>query len=207
MVRVITIGREYGSGGGTIAKAVAGRLGWKVVDDPLVAEIARSRKPTRKVLERYEETVDPWTHRILKALWRGGFEGAASRVEEEAFDADAIAALWHEVILQAAEIGQCVTIGRGGQCLLQHRTDAFHVYVYAPMSDRIERLRDREPPGTDLAAAARERDRRRAAYIHHYFGQVWTNPHLYHLMLCSRIGVERATSAIISGAGLSGESG
>lgn len=206
MIRVITIGKEYGSGGGPIAGIIARRLGWKLVDDSLVCEIARARRPTRAVLERYGESVDPWTHRILKALWRGGYEGAASRVEDEAFDADAIARLWHEVIQQAAGIGRCVTVGHGGQCLLQHRPDAFHVYVYAPLEERIQRIRDREPLGTDLAAAARERDRKRAAYIKHYFGQDWTNPHLYHLMVCAGIGLEKAASAILCGAGLAEES-
>jgi cytidylate kinase len=202
VVRVITIGREYGSGGATIARILGNRLGWKVIDDSFVGEIAKAAHATPLAVQRQEETVDPWFHRVTKALWRGGFEGAVTRTENEASDADAIAQLWHRVIQETAALGECISVGRGGQCLLQRDPSAFHVYVYAPMKDRIGRLRDREPAGTDLAAAARARDARRAAYIRHYFDQEWKDPHLYHVMLCSSIGLDRAADVILEAAGL-----
>lgn len=206
MVRVITFGREYGSGGGSIARLVGERLNWRLIDDSLVANIAERARATAAEIESREESVDPWLHRIFKALWRGGFTGTATRTESEACDAEAVARLWHAVILEAAEIGDCVVVGRGGQCLLQGRRDTFHVYVYAPLAERMARLRTRLPRGADLAEAARERDRRRCEYIRHYFGQDWTNAHLYHLMLCSSIGLERAAGTVIHAAGLSGAS-
>jgi cytidylate kinase len=85
--------------------------------------------------------------------------------------------------------------------LLQDRPDAFHVYVYASSGDRLKRLREREPAGSDLVSAALERDRRRAAYIKHYFRQEWTNPHLYHMMICSSLDCERAADTILCAAG------
>jgi hypothetical protein len=103
--------REYGSGGATIAGLLAKRLGWRLVDDLLIAEIAGTPKPNRETVQRYDESVDLWFHRIMKALWRGGFQGSASTIEEEAFDADAIAQLWHRVILETAKIGNCVAVG------------------------------------------------------------------------------------------------
>ena len=172
------------------------RLGWRLIDDPLVAEVAKSVRASAEVVRAHEECVDPWFHRIVKSLWRGGFEGALSGAEDEAWDAEAIAKLWHRVIVEAAEIGNCVVVGRGGQCLLQKRTDAFHVLSTRRCAIESKRLRDREPAGADLAEAARERDRQRAAYIRHHFNEDWTNPHLYHFMLCSAIGIERAADAI-----------
>ena len=205
MIQAITISREYGSGGGPIAEILGRRLGWRLIDDPLIAEIARSANSSPEAVKRCDEKVDPWFHRIVKALWRGGFEGAVARTEGEALDSDGIARLWNQVILEAAELGRCVVVGRGGQCLLQRRPDAFHVKVYAPMSQRVKFLETREPRGTDLAAAAHNRDRQRAEYIRHYFDQDWLNPHLYHLMLCSSIGFERAADTILCAAGLAGE--
>lgn len=202
MVRVITISREHGSGGETVARILGARLGWKMVDDALVADIAHSANSSSDAVRRHEETVDPWFHRIVKALWRGGFVGAVARSDAEACDAEAIARLWNRVIEESAGLGQCVAVGRGGQCLLQGHPEAFHVHIYAPMSERVERLKSRERASTDLAAAALESDRRRAAYIRHYFQQDWKNPHLYHLMLCSSIGLERAADAILCAAGL-----
>jgi cytidylate kinase len=202
MVRVITIGREYGSGGRSIARILSTRLGWKLVDDCLIAEIARNVNASADAIRTHEESVDPWFHRVMKALWRGGFEGVVTRADAEAFDADAIAKLWHRVILEAAEIGSCVAVGRGGQCLLQNRRDVFHVYIYAPFNERVQRLREREGAGIDAAAAARERDARRADYLRHHFNCEWTNPHLYQLMLCSSIGLEQAAATILCAAGL-----
>ena len=202
MIRIVTVSREYGSGGGAIARVLRERLGWRLIDDLLVGEIARSIHLTPEAVRTHEETVDPWFHRIVKALWRGGFMGTATRTEAEACDAESVARLWHRVILETAELGECVVVGRGGQCLLQKRRDAFHVHVYAPMRERVRRLKSVEPAGSDLAEAARERDARRSAYIRHYFEQDWKNTHLYHMMLCSSIGVERAADAILCGAGL-----
>jgi cytidylate kinase len=202
MVRLITIEREYGSGGGALARILAERLGWRLVDDSLISQIAQNARATAAEVESREEAVDPWFHGLFQALWRGGFLGAATRADREPCDAESVARLWHAVIREALERGQCVVVGRGGQCLLQGRQDVFHVYVYAPMSERAERLRARLPRGSDPVAAAHERDYRRYEYIRHRFGQAWNNPHLYHLMICSSIGLERTAEAVLCAAGL-----
>jgi cytidylate kinase len=203
-IRAITISREYGSGGGIIARILAHRLGWKLVDSALIDEIARIANVNPQVAARLDEAIDPWFHRLTKALWRGGYEGSATCELTDSFDADAMASMCRRVITEAVEIGQCVIVGRGGQCILQARQDVFHVSVYAPLAQKIERLRDRKPPGTDLAALAYETDRRRAAYVRRYFGQDWTDRHLYNLAICSGCGLERTASAIMQAAGLSG---
>jgi len=201
-IRVITISREYGSGGGSLAEILARTLNWRLIDDALIARISEAASASPADVRSHEETVDPWFHRLLKVLWRGGFEGALARPETEPLDADAVALLWHRVIQESGAAGGCVTVGRGGQCLLKGRPDAFHVYVYAPLHERCNRLTGRERPGADLRTAAVERDRRRAAYIRHYFGEDWRDPHLYDLMLCSSIGLERAAELILLAAGL-----
>jgi cytidylate kinase len=201
VIRIITISREYGSGGGAIAGIVGERLGWRLIDESLIAELSKTIHQAPEAVRSHEESVDPWFHRIVKALWRGGFVGTATRTEEEACDAELSARLWHRVILETAELGDCVVVGRGGQCLLQKRHDAFHVHVYAPMRERIRRLEHRAP-SADTAAAARESDARRAQYVRHYFEHDWKDPHLYHLMLCSSVGLERAADVILCGAGL-----
>ena len=202
MTRVITIAREYGSGGGEVARIVADRLDWKIVDDPLVERFAKAMNSTPEAVKLCDERVDPWFHRMMKAFWLGGFEGALSRPESEPLDSDAVAKLWHRVIEQAAKEGCCVTVGRGGQCILKGRRDAFHVYLYAPVRERVERIRDREPEGIDLATAAVARDRRRSEYIRHYFDEDWRDPHLYDMMLCSSMGLERVADAIMLAAGV-----
>jgi cytidylate kinase len=201
-IRVITIAREYGSGGGPLGGILAKRLGWKLIDDSLIGRISQALDASPDAVRCHEERVDPWFHGLVKAIWRGGYEGSASRADSEPVDADAIARLWNQVIAAAAETGGCVTVGRGGQCLLKKRAGTFHVFVYAPLGERVERLRDREPAGTDLRVAAVERDRLRSAYIRHYFNDEWRDPHLYNLMLCSHMGLERAADLVLLASGL-----
>jgi cytidylate kinase len=202
MIRVITISREYGSGGAEIARLITERLGWKLVDNLLIAEIAQQAKVNHELAQRYDETVNPWFNRLTKALWKGGYEGVATTVDSPDFDADAMAALCRRIIEEAAALGNCVIVGRGGQCILQEYADVFHVSVYAPLKERLRRLRERCPAGTDVAALAEETDRKRAQYIRHYFGHDWTNRHLYDLCICSSVGLEAAAAAILCAAHL-----
>jgi hypothetical protein len=79
-----------------------------------------------------------------------------------------------------------VILGRGSQCVLQDRSDVFHVFIYAPSAGRVE----------DRAV-----DERRARYIRVNFGQEWRNPHLYDLMIDSQLGEERVVATILAGMG------
>jgi cytidylate kinase len=69
--------------------------------------------------------------------------------------------------------------------VLQHKPEAFHVFVYAPHKDRILRLRERLPRGTDIEQRVRSVDAERAKYLQEYFSKHWLNPHLYDLMISS----------------------
>ena len=206
MIRVITVSREFGSGGSEIARIVAERLQWKLIDDPLVADIAKRANISPDLARRYDECVDPWFHRMCKALWRGGYEGVISRGELNAFDAEAMADLWTRVIRESAALGQCVIVGRGGQCLLQGRNDVFHVSVFANMDDRVRNLRgplrQHVPAGSNPKSMAEESDQRRAQYVRRYFGEDWKDHHLYHMVINSAVGIEAAATAILCAAGL-----
>jgi cytidylate kinase len=198
MIRVVTIGGEYGSGRVDIARGVAGRLGWRLVDSSLIEDIARTANLDPALCRRYDEATDPWFHRLRKALWQGGYEGVATTTETSPADADAIATIARSVIRLAAKQGHCVIVGRGGQCVLQEEADAFHVFVYAPRHERVERVRRREGAAVDAEELTELWDRRRAAYIRLHFGQDWTSRRLYDLMLCSSMGEDAAVAAILA---------
>jgi cytidylate kinase len=202
MFQNITISREYGSGGAEIARRVAERLGWKLIDKCLIEDIARLAKVTPEVARRYDERVNPWFERLIKAVWRGGFEGSASRVEAGAFDAEEMAQLAVRVIREAAELGHAVIVGRGGQCILRDRQDTFHVSVHAPLELRVENLRRMFGSAAGTAEQAEETDRQRAAYVRRYFGEDWKEPRLYHLVIDASMGLDRAADAIVEAAGL-----
>src|SRR5579885_1959318 len=134
MIRVITIGREFGSGGAEVARLLAEQLGWKLVDRDFIDRIAQLAEVSPLEAERCDERIDSWFHRAVKALWHGGYEGSATSTggESVVFDSDSMARLARRVIDEAASLGQCVIVGRGAQCILQQRKSAFHVFVYAP---------------------------------------------------------------------------
>jgi cytidylate kinase len=91
-----------------------------------------------------------------------------------------------------------VIVGRGAQCLLRGRPDAFHVFVYAPREERARRLRERLGPEADVELVLDEVDRERGAYTRRYCGGNWLDPHLYHLMVNAALGEEAAVSTIVT---------
>ncbi len=197
MIRVITVAREFGSGGAAIAARVAERLRWRLLDRGLVEQVARSAKVDPTVAERLDENVDPGIHRLGRSFWRGGFEGVALVDEDEVLDADRLAALTARLLHEAAEIGDCVIVGRAAQCVLGGRDDVLHVFVYGPHAARVRRLQRRLPAGSDVDALIAARDEERASYVRRHFGCAWDDRHLYHLMINSAGGEDAATAAIL----------
>jgi len=199
MFRVVTVAREYGSGGGRIAQLLAERLDWKLLDRCLVEKIAQIARVEPKLAEQYDERPDPWVNRIVRALWQGGLmRGTMAGPIPELFDAETMASLSQRVIEEAADIGNCVIVGRASQCILQERSDAFHIFIYAPRSERLRRIRSRHASRVEAEAALEARDQERAALIRRYFNQDWANRHLYDLMISSKLGEEVVLSSIQS---------
>lgn len=194
--RVVTVAREYGSGGAAIASALAARLGYRLLDRGLIARIAEAARIDPDLAERLDEHVDPWVKRLGRTLWYGGFEAVAVVDENEVVDADRLAVLGGRIIEEAAAAGDCVIVGRGGQCLLRGRPDVLHTFVYAPRELRLSRLRARLGPGADLERIVDETDHERAAYIRRHFGENWLDLRLYQLLVNAALGEEAAVSVI-----------
>jgi cytidylate kinase len=200
MFRVLTVAREYGSGGGLIARSVAEKLGWNLLDKALVEAIAGSAQVDPNLARRYDERCDSWMHRVSrKGLWHGAFEGVAAPADAKVFDAETMALLGKSLILEAHSRGNCVIVGRGSQCVLQHKPDVYHAFVYAPIRDRIERLRKRLEKGADIEQRIRTVDGERAKYLQEYYGKSWCNIHLYDLMISSCEDEDATAKVILQG--------
>ena len=202
MFNVITISREYGSGGATLADMLARSLGWKLVDESLVAEVAKRAKIDPETAARYDECVDPWFHRLVKGLWQGGYEGLATAVDSRTIDSEGMTKFAGEIIREAASLGHCVIVGRGAQCILRNRKNVFHVSIFGPHQQKIQRMRDRLAPGINAERMMEETDRRRAAYINRFYGEDWKDRRLYHLVITSGLGLETVKDTILCAAGL-----
>jgi cytidylate kinase len=203
MFRVITVAREYGSGGGRIAQLLAERLDWKLLDRCLVEKIAQVAQVEPQLAEKYDERPDPWVNRLVRELWQAGLvRGTMSGPIPDLFDADTMAALSQRIIEEAADIGNCVIVGRASQCILQQRSDAFHVFIYAPRAERLRRICSRHASRTEAEEALVARDQERAALIRRYFSQDWSNRHLYDLMISSKLAEETVLRTILTAMGV-----
>jgi hypothetical protein len=182
-----------------IARSIAEKLGWNLLDRALIAEIARAARVPPETAARYDEHVDSWWHRFS----RGGLRSAAivagvSPGDAQLFDAEAVAAFAQRVMMKAAAKGACVIVGRGAQCALQDHEDVLHVFIYAPWVERVERVRARAEALEDVERLIEGADQERASYIQTYYGCDWKDPHLYNMMLSSKGGTEKAASIIIN---------
>jgi len=199
MIRVVTIEREYGSGGAEIASRVAARLGWKLYDQLLTNEIARLMECDCRVVEEREEKRDPLFYRLLRAFMRGSHEGSLQGPRLKVADADCIREVAERVVKDAAQKGQCVIVGRGSAYYLQDRPDAFHAFIYAPYEEKVRRLHAGGKSESDAAHLAETVDRDRAAFIKQYFNVEWPDRHRFHLMINSTVGADAVVETILNG--------
>jgi cytidylate kinase len=198
MIRVITIEREYGSGAAEIAKRIANRLGWKLWDQLLTNEIARLMECESRVVEEHEEKRDPLYYRLMRAFMRGSFEGSLNAPRLKMADTDCIREVAERVVKRAAEEGECVIVGRGSAYYLGGRRDAFHVLVYAPLDEKVRRLRAGGKSESEAVQLAETVDRDRAAFIKQYFGVEWPDRQRFDLMINSTIGEEIVVEVILN---------
>ena len=196
--RVLTVNREFGSGGGRIAQTIAEWLGWKLLDRDIIDAIAYAAPVDPKVVRPYDEHVDSWLRRINQQAMRSAALAAGLELRENSvFDAEEMVKISRKIIEEAYSEGGCVIVGRGSQCILQHKPDVYHVFVYAPYLDRLVRLRGRLDKGVHAEQRIRIVDEERAKYLQQYFGKAWNNPHLYDLMISSRTDEEWTARAIL----------
>jgi len=195
--KALTVARECGSGGGKIAGHLAGKLGWKLLDKDLLAEISNRAQVSLGQANDLDERIDPWVRRITRPLWGKTGDGTAAFVPVDLFDADQEASVVRQIIEEAYSTGDCVIVGRGSQCILQARDDVFHAFVYAPWRERLQRAQKLVAPGTDVNAFLQDTDNQRLQYVRHHYGQNWLDPHLYDLMISSHNCLEMTAQLIL----------
>lgn len=196
-VGVITLEREFGSGGGEIAARVAKQLGWKLWDQLLTEEIARLMNCDCSAVEEHEEKRDPVHYRLLKAFMKGSFEGSLNAPRLRLVDTECVRAVVQKMMPAIADEGKCVIVGRGSTYSLAGRPDVFHVFIYASFQDRVRRIQltgKTEKEATELAETV---DRDRADFIKRYFDVEWPGRHRFHLMVNSGMGEDVAVKVIL----------
>jgi cytidylate kinase len=198
MIRIVTVEREYGCGGGEIAQRLAGQLGWKLWDQQLTEEIARLANCSKSVVEVREEKNDPLYYRLFKSFLRGSYEGSINAHKLQLVDSENIMKFTIRVVEHAAETGNCIIVGRGSQLLLRDRPDAFRVFLYAPREEKVRRLMARGKSEAEAHERVDTVDRERARFIDKYFNVEWPDRSVYHAMINTAIGDEAVVQMILS---------
>ena len=185
--RVITISREFGSGGRTIGKKVAQTLGIPCYDAQIIQQMAKETGFAPDYVQEAGEYAP------------GGF--LASAFSNRMFGPTNEDILWehqYRVITGLAEKGPCVIVGRCADYILQDKADCMKVFIHADLPFRAKRIvevygqREQSPE-----ERLREKDKRRAAYHRFYTDQKWGRAQNYHLTLDSGVvGIDRCAKII-----------
>ena len=184
--KIITISREFGSGGRTIGKLVAGELGIPCYDSELIEKMAAESGFDKNYIKRSDEHA------------AGNF---ISVLASRAFGPTNEDYLWKVqcgIISDIAEKGPCVIVGRCADYILRDKADCLKVFIHADMKFRAERIvkvygeSDASPE-----QRLRDKDKRRAAYPRFYTNMKWGDAHNYDISLNSgKIGIEKCVSII-----------
>jgi len=199
MFRIITLEREYGCGGGGIACELSRRLGWKLWDQQLTAEIAKRAKVTEEAVCLCDERLDSRLYRMAKAFWRGSYERHAPIPDSHVFDTDRMMAMMEEITGNIAGEGDAVIVGRGSPFFLRDRNDTFRVFTYAPRDEKIRRLLAIGKSRGESEDLVDNVDKERVAFIKHYFNADWPTRSLYHMMINTAMGDENVIAMILHG--------
>jgi cytidylate kinase len=198
VIKIITIEREYGCGGGAIAHKVADRLGWKLWDELLTREIAHLSQCEEAEVERREERVDPLYYRLFKSILLGSFEGSLNLHRLKLLDADSIQRITEQVVERAASKGNCVIVGRGSQHFLRDQAETLRIFLYAPREAKVRRLESEGTRRKEAEELVDTVDSERAAFVDKYFHIEWPNRPIYHAMLNTDAGDDVVVRTILN---------
>ena len=188
--RVITISREFGSGGRTIGKEVAEKLGIHCYDSELIDKIAIESGFAKEYIEKYGE------YALSDKLYDNAL---SNRDRDGQSNVDKIWFAQKKVVTDLAEREPCVIVGRCADYILKDIADCLTVFIHASDDKRAERIvtvygqREESP-----AERLHDKDRKRKAYYELYTGTEWGQADNYQLCLDSgRIGIERCVDMIV----------
>ena len=187
--RIITISREFGSGGRTVGKQVAQKLNIPCYDQELIEKIAEESGFAPAYIKEQGEYA-------VRAGWLSN--ALAGRFSNGLTTQDQLWLLQRKVILELAEKGPCVIVGRCADYILRNEADCLTAFIHADMERRGQRIVEiygerEESPEKRL----RDKDKRRAAYYQMYTDMTWGDARHYHVALDSGVlGIETCVSIL-----------
>lgn len=199
---VVTITRQFGSGGSSVAQKVAQELGWTVIDNEFVAAVAREAGLPVATVAAHDERAPSPMQRLVRALAAAAPEEfVPSGQEADEPTEERIVRVTGRVIGEAAAQGRAVLVGRGAQAVLAkaHPDDALHAYIVAPLEQRIAEVGQRMTLDAKAARHLIDRtDADRDRYVEKWHGRKRQDPTNYHLVLNTGfLGYDAAAEQIV----------
>lgn len=192
--RIITISREYGAGGQPVGHLIAEKLGIPFYDKKLVEQVAQESGFAPKFIEEHGEH-SPSGSVFSYAFAPQGVPGVMNGLSTSDY-------LWNvqcNVILQLADKGPCVIVGRNADYILKDRKDVLNVYLHADIPSRVARVLEANPDEKNPEARIAARDKRRRLNYQHYTGRTWGLSQNYHICLdTSVLGIEQCAEIILN---------
>jgi cytidylate kinase len=185
--RIITISREFGSGGRTIGKQLANKLGIPCYDAELIEKIAKESGFTKEYVSERSEDAGGW---LINALSSRDYNG-------HSFQDD----LWQaqrNVILELSCKESCVIVGRCSDYILRDNPDCLRVFIHADIESRAKRIVEQYgETQNNPKKRLRDKDKRRASYYQFYTDTKWGDVRNYHITLDSaRLGIEKCVEIL-----------
>lgn len=193
--RILTLERQYASGGRAVGKAVADALGVPCYNREILEYAAERSGQTPEHLERLEETANTGLLSSLQAAYARLARGERAALPPEG----ALLLAEAEVIRELADEGPCVLIGRSAGCILRDRTDVLRAFLYADEEARIRRAVDEYGHDENEAPTVlRYFDRRRANFYNANYSLKWEDKAGYHLCLdTGRLGIAACAKVLL----------
>lgn len=191
MKSIITISRQYGSGGRFVAKKLAERLGVPYYDNELITLAARESGYSEAIFEKAEQLS---THSFLYSL---SMFGSAEGIYGLPLS-DKVYIAQSEIIKKVANSGPCVIVGRCSDYVLKEYDNLINFFIYSDVKHKIERAVKYYNINPEKAASElKNKDKKRAAYYNYYTSQRWGEAENYHLSLnCDAVGIDAAVDVL-----------
>lgn len=170
---IVTIARQYGSGGREIGEKVAALLGIPLYDKQLITDAAARGNLSEEVLRKTDESA---ANSLLYTLAMGSnVVGTTMHFGYKMPINDKLFILQSEVIKEYAEAGSCVIIGRCSDYVLREFDNVFRIFIYGDLEHRKARVAERHPElkSSQIVDVINKTDRRRASYYNFYTGNKW----------------------------------
>jgi cytidylate kinase len=196
---IVTISRQYGSGGSEVAERVARALGWQLYDNAVVDSVAARLGMTPAEVSAREERVPTLGERFASAMSLAAPEALITG-EYAAIppSEDRIVAVTQRVMEEAVQAGPAVIVGRGAQCLLATRSDALHVFCYAPLESLTEyAMKTLGLKPDEARRKVIDMNARREEYVKRHWKREWRDLANYHLCVNTAwLGIDGAAELV-----------